>query len=117
VNNIRCWYCTAKPDVSPLQCASGSIGLIGEIHLPPGWTVFGSTTLRFFCPSHSKRYVLNDIRGDSPFLTENDLGPEESVSKEFCAKSRRVDGKFHSWEFDGDDPWIVCCWCGERRRA
>jgi len=36
---------------------------------------------------------------------------------EFCEKSQRVDGKFHSWEFDGDDPWVVCCWCGERRRA
>jgi hypothetical protein len=89
VNNIRCWYCTAKPDTSPLQCASGSIGLIGEIRLPSGWTVFGSTTLRFFCPSHSKRYVFNDIRGDSPFLTENDLGPEGQKAYQRHCQERR----------------------------
>ena len=27
-----------------------------------------------------------------------------------------LDGK-HSWRFDGDDPYIVCHWCGERRDA
>lgn len=37
--------------------------------------------------------------------------------QEFCSASKRVDGKFHSWEFDGDDPYIKCCWCGEKRDA
>ena len=32
-----------------------------------------------------------------------------------CPDSRRVDGPHHSWVFDGDDPWIVCAFCGERR--
>lgn len=36
---------------------------------------------------------------------------------EFCNASQRVDGKLHSWEFDGDDPRIKCCWCGEIRDA
>lgn len=34
-----------------------------------------------------------------------------------CPKSERVDGPFHSWQFDGDDPYIVCAFCGERRDA
>jgi hypothetical protein len=36
---------------------------------------------------------------------------------EFCNASQRVDGKLHSWEFDGDDPRVRCCWCGEIRDA
>ena len=23
----------------------------------------------------------------------------------------------HTWHFDGDDPYVVCGWCGERRDA
>jgi hypothetical protein len=34
-----------------------------------------------------------------------------------CPKSKRIDGKFHSWVFDGDDPYIICFYCGERRDA
>lgn len=34
-----------------------------------------------------------------------------------CPLSRRVDGKRHTWQFDGDDPYIECCWCGEYRDA
>lgn len=34
-----------------------------------------------------------------------------------CALSRRVDAKKHSWVFDGDDPYIVCGFCDERRDA
>jgi hypothetical protein len=33
-----------------------------------------------------------------------------------CALSKRADGK-HSWSFDGDDPRIVCAFCGEVRDA
>jgi hypothetical protein len=33
-----------------------------------------------------------------------------------CARSRRIDG-LHSWEFDGDDPYIRCVFCGEVRDA
>ncbi len=36
---------------------------------------------------------------------------------EECPKSQRVDGKFHGWRFDGDDPYVVCEWCGEVRDA
>ena len=34
-----------------------------------------------------------------------------------CPRSKRVDGPFHTWRFDGDDPYIVCYWCHERRDA
>ena len=37
--------------------------------------------------------------------------------EEVCAKSQRVDGKGHSFVFDGDDPYVVCAYCGERRDA
>lgn len=39
------------------------------------------------------------------------------MSKVECPLSERVDGKKHSWEFDGDDPYIVCYYCGEIRDA
>jgi hypothetical protein len=32
------------------------------------------------------------------------------------AQSQRSDGA-HSWEFDGDDPYIRCAFCGELRDA
>jgi len=34
-----------------------------------------------------------------------------------CALSRSVDGPKHSWKFDGDDPYIICHYCGEIRDA
>lgn len=34
-----------------------------------------------------------------------------------CPFSERVDGKWHSWRFDGDDPRIICHYCGEMRDA
>lgn len=39
----------------------------------------------------------------------------ERDDSEVCLSSERVDGKLHSWSFDGDDPYVVCCWCGEVR--
>jgi hypothetical protein len=35
---------------------------------------------------------------------------------DLCVKSERADGK-HSWGFDGDDPYIMCHYCRERRDA
>jgi hypothetical protein len=34
-----------------------------------------------------------------------------------CPQSQRVDGKLHSWEFDGDDPYLKCYWCGKIKDA
>jgi len=34
-----------------------------------------------------------------------------------CPKSKRVDGPKHSWKFDGDDPYIICMFCGQVRDA
>lgn len=34
-----------------------------------------------------------------------------------CERSRRVDGKLHSWRFDGDNPYIICVYCNEMRDA
>lgn len=33
-----------------------------------------------------------------------------------CPHSLRTDGN-HGWLFDGDDPYIYCCYCGELRDA
>ena len=41
---------------------------------------------------------------------------ERAVS-EVCPKSQRVDGRGHSWKFDGYDPRVVCHFCGEVRDA
>ena len=42
---------------------------------------------------------------------------EPTVNKDECPKSQRVDGKLHSWKFDGDDPYVICVYCGETRDA
>jgi hypothetical protein len=34
-----------------------------------------------------------------------------------CPKSQRVDGLFHSFRWDGDDPRVICVYCGEVRDA
>jgi len=34
-----------------------------------------------------------------------------------CPLSERVDAPVHSWRFDGDDPYVVCVYCGEVRDA
>ncbi len=39
------------------------------------------------------------------------------MSEQGCPRSKRVDGPFHTWLFDGDDPYIKCHWCGEIRDA
>lgn len=40
--------------------------------------------------------------------------PEEDVE---CPLSQRVDGKKHTWRFDGDDPYVFCHWCGQYQDA
>jgi hypothetical protein len=32
-----------------------------------------------------------------------------------CSRPGRVDGPWHSWKFDGDDPHIICHFCDEMR--
>jgi len=41
----------------------------------------------------------------------------EDTTIDACRLSQRVYGKIHTWEFDGDDPYIICHWCGEVRDA
>jgi hypothetical protein len=42
---------------------------------------------------------------------------QPDISKETCPASRRADGPWHSWIFDGDNPYIVCAYCDEMRDA
>lgn len=46
-----------------------------------------------------------------PLLGPVNLGPW--IDR--CRASRHVNGWTHGWRFDGDDPYVVCTWCGERR--
>lgn len=39
------------------------------------------------------------------------------MTKDVCSQTEHVDGKSHGWMFDGDDPYVVCSWCKERRDA
>lgn len=39
------------------------------------------------------------------------------VTGEECLLSQRVDGPWHSWRFDGDDPYVICHYCDECRDA
>lgn len=54
------------------------------------------------------------------FEIDDDLRPIDVpplAAADHCTLSRRVDGKKHSWVFDGDDPYIVCAYCDEVRDA
>lgn len=53
------------------------------------------------------------------FLSCEPLLARINLSRWFdaCPFSRRVDAPTHSWLFDGDDPYIVCHFCRERRDA
>ncbi|QEL01611.1 DUF5131 family protein [Olivibacter sp. LS-1] len=53
------------------------------------------------------------------FLSCEPLLGEVNLSTWFeqCPKSKRIDGKGHSWLFDGDDPYVKCYYCGEYRDA
>lgn len=44
-------------------------------------------------------------------------GEPQPGTDDECPRSQRVDGPWHSWQFDGDAPYIVCGYCGERRDA
>jgi hypothetical protein len=45
------------------------------------------------------------------------LSERLTTMQDHCPLSERVDGKVHSWRFDGDDPRIICVYCGEVRDA
>jgi|SRR3989344_279180 len=47
----------------------------------------------------------------------NDLDQFGKCQHDICPKSQRVDGNGHSFVFDGDDPYVVCAYCKERRDA
>jgi len=40
----------------------------------------------------------------------------DEQQKELCPSSKR-DSKQHAWHFDGDDPYVICSYCGEVRDA
>ena len=44
------------------------------------------------------------------------LGPVK-INFERCYRTQHVDRLSHGFLFDGDDPYVVCAWCGERRDA
>lgn len=46
------------------------------------------------------------------------LGPVDLMPwLDQCPASHHVNGWAHGWLFDGDDPYVVCTWCHERRDA
>lgn len=34
-----------------------------------------------------------------------------------CPRTQHIDGKSHGWQFWGDDPYVLCAWCGQMRDA
>ena len=54
-----------------------------------------------------------------PLYSKQQTEKKEAVGggSEYCELSKRVDGKLHSWHFDGDDPYVICFYCGEVRDA
>jgi hypothetical protein len=45
------------------------------------------------------------------------VSEDTDTTQDICPTSERVDGPRHSWRFDGDDPRIICVYCGEMRDA
>jgi hypothetical protein len=44
------------------------------------------------------------------------VSDEEPIDRQPCIASGRPDHR-HAWRFDGDDPYVLCDYCGERRDA
>lgn len=53
----------------------------------------------------------------SPYKQHLDRNEEETPDDDECPFPLRADGKEHSWRWDGDDPRIICVYCGEMRDA
>jgi hypothetical protein len=45
------------------------------------------------------------------------VSDDSDTPQDICPTSERVDGPWHSWRFDGDDPRVICAYCGEMRDA
>lgn len=58
--------------------------------------------------------VTPPARPVGPDVTRND-GAEPAEPG--CPRSGHADGRSHAWQFDGDDPYILCSWCSEIRDA
>lgn len=41
----------------------------------------------------------------------------DDALRDVCPFSQRVDGPWHSWRWDGDDPRVICHYCNEMRDA
>jgi len=50
-------------------------------------------------------------------VTVSDPGAGQQQGREVCELSQRVDGQWHSWRFDGDDPYVICHYCGRVQDA
>lgn len=70
--------------------------------------MFGAKTMR-------KGFSLFKRLVSTKSMTQTPTPKEKK--EEICPKSRRVDGRGHSFVFDGDDPYVVCAYCGECRDA
>jgi hypothetical protein len=56
----------------------------------------------FICALHLR---LSDY---PQYPSPNDVNAN---AEQVCPQSQRADGK-HAWHFDGDDPYVICSWCG-----
>lgn len=70
------------------------------------------------CPHHNQACLVMHINGPCDIDTAS-CKPccQEPAEERECPLSKRVDGKYHSWVFDGDDPYVICHYCKERRDA
>lgn len=54
-------------------------------------------------------------------MTDPMSGPDaatgQMAAEVECSLSQRVDGKKHTWQFMGDDPYVKCHWCGQIQDA
>ena len=60
---------------------------------------------------------MNDVPGSAWHLPDGHRAPLLEARRAICLHSGRVDGPYHSWRFDGDDPLIICVFCDETRDA
>lgn len=114
---FQCKYPQSNPDTGTQElreirelfieaAVDGDLTIEKMLRFPEGTTILLNR-------SHTETLISNLIHTRIAAVLDRALEAMGDV----CPPSERVNGKKHSWKFDGDDPNVICHYCGEVRRT